>query len=369
MSLPKILIVDDVEDNHLVIRHILNDLDVEVIDADSGAEALERLKENTFFLILLDVQMPGMDGYETAAAIYKQPEYANLPVIFVTGMGRAKENVFKGYESGAVDYLLKPLEPDIVSSKVAVFLKLYLQQLKLIETQEDLKRSNAELDAFAYAASHDLRSPLRGISNLASFLEEDAADVLTDDCKQHIVEIRNRIEYMNDLMDTLLQYASIGHGDIVKEMVGIDYCVNRALVMLEVEIKEKNVIVNKEGEFPKIEIKPAWITQLYQNLISNAVKFVADKTPEITLTAHADEKEGWIFGVHDNGIGIEEKNFSIVFEPFRFLNHKKIYSGSGIGLSTCSKIVLRHKGRLWVESKGLGQGSSFYFTLNEALDS
>ena len=232
----------------------------------------------------------------------------------------------------------------------------------LNQTLEELKRSNKELKQFAYVASHDLQEPLRMVSSFSRLLERRYKGELDSDADEFIDFIVDGAQRMKQLIDDLLAYSRVTSQ--AKEFVNVDLetIINVVLSNLAVSIEENNVVVSHDP-LPNVFADPSQMVQVFQNLISNSIKFRGQKTPEIHISADNNEKE-WKFAVSDNGIGIEPKHQKQIFEVFKRLHTREEYPGSGIGLSICQKIVERHGGRIWVESEP-EKGSTFYFTIKK----
>lgn len=225
-----------------------------------------------------------------------------------------------------------------------------------------LARSNAELEQFAYVASHDLREPLRMVTSFVQLIEQKYQDKLDADGTQYIRFVVDGARRMDGLINDLLEYARVGTH--AKEFTAVDCnaAVQVALKNLDVAIRENHAAITVAGLLPTVEGDDVQLTQLFQNLIANGIKFRrADEPPRIEIAAVRDRNE-WVFSVRDNGIGIEPKFFERIFVIFQRLHARDEYSGTGIGLAVCKKIVERHGGRIWVESEP-GQGSTFYFIL------
>lgn len=234
-------------------------------------------------------------------------------------------------------------------------------EIKVNERTEELKKTNNELEQFAYVASHDLREPLRTISNFVSLFQHQYEGKLDTRADEYLKFISSSTKRMETLIKDLLDYSRVGKTDLDKTKVNCQTILNEVLHDLSNSIEENKAIVQVDL-LPTINGYPSEIKSLFQNLISNAVKFKEeDRNPEIHITAKQQDKE-WLFSVKDNGIGIENQYFNKLFVLFQRLHSKEKYPGTGIGLVQCKKIVELHGGKIWVESE-YGKGSTFYFTL------
>jgi len=233
---------------------------------------------------------------------------------------------------------------------------------KLNQSVEELKRSNYELQRFAYVASHDLQEPLRMITSFSQLLDKRYKDRLDEDANEFIEFIVDGALHMKQLIDDLLAYSRVTSHVVKFENVNLESVLNNILTNLSVSIEENNVTITHDP-LPTIFADPTQIGQVFQNLITNAIKFNGQNTPKIHISAQKVDNE-WIFTVKDNGIGIDPKHQKQIFEVFRRLHTREEYTGTGIGLSICQKIIQRHFGNLWVESE-LDCGSKFYFTIPE----
>jgi light-regulated signal transduction histidine kinase (bacteriophytochrome) len=223
----------------------------------------------------------------------------------------------------------------------------------------ELERSNRELDHFASVAAHDLRAPLRAVSGFADLLQKmykEKVDATADEYIAHIVEGSRR---MSHLITNILQYARAGAGDRPLIPVNVNTIIENALENLTLEMQESKCEITVD-RLPMVYANSVHLIQLFQNLVGNAIKYRSN-TPRIHISVERKDSE-WLFRIIDNGIGIDQKNFDKIFQIFQRLHASDEYSGSGIGLATCKKIVERLGGRIWVESKP-GEGSTFLFTL------
>ena len=487
----RLLLVDDDDANLLSLQATLEDLADELVLAQSGEEALRCLLENDFAAILLDVKMPGMDGFETAAMIRNRRKTQTTPILFLTAF-RGDEHLFRGYDLGAVDFLFKPISPEVLRSKVTVFVELarntallrhnaevlakaeqrfrslleaapdailitdesgridlvnsrteelfgrsrevlrgrslkilvpdwtemvQIRSLELtgirvdgsefpceltcspLQTEEgllittvvrditerrraeesilslnlelerrvasrtlELTRSNEALRQFAWAASHDLQEPLRIVVSYSQLLDRRAEN-LTPEVRGFLDTIVNGALRMESLLASLREYVfasdagsedteTVDSGELLKKVLeGLDESLQSCGA--EVEI----------GPMPQVRSVPVLLSQIFHNLIGNAVKYRDSRVLRIGISAQRNSRE-WLFAVADNGIGISPDHRELIFGVFKRLHPRKV-PGTGIGLSICKVAVERLGGRIWVESEP-GSGSVFKFTLPDA---
>jgi signal transduction histidine kinase len=407
----KILVVDDRADNLVSIEAILEQDKYNIVKANSGKAALKvLLNDHDFSLILMDVQMPELNGYETATIIYEREKLRSIPIIFITAHSYDEEFIFKSYRMGGVDYIYKPIKPELLRAKVAVFVELYsknqqlMQQekkllaaneilqkeiderkatevrVKLLNEQltvnnESLKQMNEELDQFAYMASHDLQEPLRKIQVFSDkILRNNNFDPDSDKYFNKIIASSKR---MQNLINNLLEFSrhTVSSNDFRK--TPLKDLVKNVLTELEVEIEKSNAQINY-GELPVVSAVPGLMQQLFYNLFSNAIKFRKPDT-ELVIDVRAEKmnpsdlsnfikytstKNFYKITVQDNGIGFDEKYADDIFRVFKRLHSYQDYEGTGVGLSICKKIVEKHNGFIKAESE-IDKGSKFIIGLPE----
>lgn len=231
---------------------------------------------------------------------------------------------------------------------------------ELKKKSDELERSNAELQQFAYIASHDLQEPLRQMVNSSDFLKRNLKEQLDDTNRKFMHYITDGATRMQELISSLLTYSRVGRAEIMLKPTDMNGIVTKVLQSLDVAIRENGAAVTC-GPLPTLSVEPVLMTQLLQNLVGNAIKYHGSHDPRVYVSAKR-ENEHWRFAVKDNGIGIEPQYFERIFVVFQRLHTRQEYSGTGIGLAICKKIVERHGGRIWVESAP-GEGTTFYFTL------
>lgn len=396
-----VLVVDDHKDSLVAMRAALSPLEQNIVECYSGEDALRQLLKMEFAVIILDVRLPGMDGFEIAGIIRERPKCSSTPIIFLTGLSKDKPQVFRGYSLGAVDYLIKPIDAEILRAKVQVFVDLHhktdqvrqqTEQLFLMREREresqrekeraaiehkallkekeaaealaekaaELMRSNNELSQFAYIASHDLQEPVRTISSFTSLLLEEYAHQLDEEAKDYLSFIASSAERMTALIKGLLEHSRIGR-EPKMQMMDFNEAVQQAISDLTATIQESGALIQVD-KLPKIYASPTDIHLLFVNLLSNAIKFRCDNRPPVIQVAAKEERTRWKLLVQDNGIGIEERYLKKIFNIFHRVNASDQYAGTGIGLAHCRKIVEMHGGGIWAESSRR-KGSTFYFTL------
>jgi two-component system, sensor histidine kinase and response regulator len=359
-SLPCVLAVDDTPANLVALSALLDGLDCELVAVESGNEALRQLLRREFAVMLLDVQMPDMDGYEVARHARENPATRDVPIIFLTAGRRTDEGVLRGYGSGAVDFLFKPLDAHVLRSKVRVFLELYLSRKRLSDTLSELERANEALRHFTSAASHDLREPARTIHGYMQALLEDAGDGLEPTLLRYVNRSHAASGRMLSLLDSLLVYARLRKPPAPVE-VDCRALVDQVCADLSALIARRGAKI-EIGALPHVRADADRLYQLFLNLVANAIKFTAPgKCARAEITARTMDNQV-VFCVEDDGIGIPHEQKDQVFEAFRRLRGREEYEGSGLGLTICRQVVEQHGGRIWVESEP-GRGSRFLFSI------
>ena len=504
-----ILVVDDRPDGLLALEAVLSCDQYQLFKAGSGHEALRYALFNDFAVILLDVQMPEMDGFETARLLRDNYRSKDTPIIFVTAINKEVRHINQGYESGAVDYIFKPFDPFILKSKINILVDLFQKNLQIkqqasllrhIEEQEKerqfselrqeswrsyahladavphsivkvrpsgqveyynqrwveftgfkseidwgsiiypkdrrkflalwlrmshhhtqafemelrlrhmkdgtyrwhlvkvvpeikngeniswiasctdidnikkteesfkilsqkLNRSNKELEEYAYVASHDLKEPLHVVSSFVYLLEKRFQPKLEDEEKKYLKFIKEGVGQAQRLIKDLLEYSRIGKEKLI-ETVDTSSVLAEVLANLKIVIDESGAAIRCNA-MPQITANRLEMVQLFQNLTVNAIKYRSQRPLEIQINARP-EHDGWIFSIKDNGIGIDPQFKERIFDMFQRLHPKNEYSGTGIGLAVCKKIVENHGGKIWFDSSP-GEGATFYFTIKQNI--
>src|SRR5947209_3085624 len=356
--------VDDKPENLVALEAALRPLEQELVAANSGEEALRCLLNDDFAVILLDVQMPVMDGFETAAHIKERERSRHIPIIFLTAISRELHQQLRGYEVGAVDYIAKPFDPWVLRSKVSVFVDLYEKTRRVEEQAAQLARSNRELEQFAEIVSHDLRNPLVSVVGYMQMLGDGSAGELSADAHEFVDRALHAAESMGTLIDDLLSYALAGKAIGTLHATDAGQAVERALSNLHADIESAGATITADS-LPVVRADSSQLTRLFQNLIGNSVKYRSDARPlqvDIGAERNADH---WMFSVTDNGSGLVSDEAGSVFTMFYRGRSAQGRPGTGIGLAICNKVVEGHGGRIWAEPRDRG-GAVVRFTLPAA---
>lgn len=395
----KILIVDDKKENLLSLQVILADGGYQFVEATSGKDALRiLLKSQDFAIILMDVQMPLMDGFETAEMIRQSEKLKHVPIIFLTANMNTNEYIFKGYQSGAVDYMIKPLSPEILKAKVMVFTELFRKNQELRKKEEEthalnemilkankelasqyaaiekhadeLKKKNMELDAFTYISSHDLQEPLRKIQTFSNLILSNEYANLSEDGKTKFDRILYSCNRMRELINSLLTFSRATLVDRKYEIVDLNSVIKDVKEALQENLNEKGASIITDFH-DTVKVIPFQFVQLMENLINNAIKFARTETPlKITIRSRLIKASDLQIenlptdvnychiSFSDNGIGFEPQHSEKIFGVFQKLHGRDVYEGTGIGLAIVKKIVENHNGYIDAVSEPL-QGATF----------
>jgi signal transduction histidine kinase len=383
-----VLLVDDAPANLLALEAVLQPLGCELVRASSGEDALRQLLRTEFAVVLMDVLMPGLDGLETAALIKSRPGTRHTPIIFLTGLDFDSNHLARGYARGAVDYIVKPYDPEILRAKVSVFVELFLKRQELKLQAELLRRrereaiesrrlyevergARAEAEAAAQAradilavVSHDLRNPMTAISTSAAIVIRKIDRGAVEDTRKHLHTIQRAVDSMNRLVSDLLDVSRIEAGKLPldKRMYDIADVVNQAVELLRPVAHAKAQELSVElGDADGLEVEcdRERVQQILSNLLGNAIKF----TPEGGQTTVSLERRAATvqLAVKDNGPGISPEHLPHLFDRY-WQSAENRRAGIGLGLTIVKGIVQAHQGEVWVESE-IGSGSRFCFTL------
>ncbi|UPQ82413.1 hybrid sensor histidine kinase/response regulator [Pseudomonas knackmussii] len=379
-----LLIVDDLPENLLALDALLKAPGIRVHQAESAEQALELLLRHEFALAILDVQMPGMDGFQLAELMRSTERTKQIPIVFVSAAGRELNYAFKGYETGAVDFMHKPLDTHAVRSKVSVFVDLYRNRKRMARQVEELERSRreqevllnqlrstkAELedavrtrDDFMSIVSHELKTPLNtlilevqlrrlqlGRNNLAAFSQEKLWQMVDKDERQ----IQSLIRLIDDMLD--VSRIRTGKLSIRPSDVDLGKLVASVVENFAPQMEASGCTLLFQRPEPIVGVWDEFrIEQVLANLLTNAMRYGAGKPVQVSVSATAS---GACIEVRDQGIGISQKSLERIFCQFERAEGSETSAGLGLGLFIAEQIVKAHKGRIQVESEE-GKGALF----------
>jgi signal transduction histidine kinase len=354
---PCVLLVDDNPTNIDVLYEYLSNEGYEMLVAEDGLSALERVDHILPDLILLDIMMPNMNGYEVCAKLKEREDTREIPVIFITAMGATEDKV-KGFRCGCVDYITKPFQNEEVMVRIRTHISLMQMRSKLSSTNDQLAEQNQALNAYARTVAHDLKNPLNLILNFGRLLQEE--NVLTGEHAQDLESIVQSADRMNHIIQDLLLLAQLRKDEVKPVPVSMAAVVQQSLERLAFTLQSKYAVVEQPDPWVDCMGVGAWIQAVWVNYISNAVKY-GGEPPRIRLRC-IPSGEMVTYMVEDNGAGIPTEERGQVFEEFSRLGGEKA-EGHGIGLSSVKQIIGRLDGEVGVYDVERGSGSCFTFTL------
>lgn len=394
----KIMVVDDDESMRLMMTDALDEQDFNVIEAETGAEAIDLLKTQSADAILLDVNMPGEDGFTICDKIRKAEHTANIPVLMVTGCDD-HDSIEKAYAVGATDFITKPMNWDLLPYRVAYIIKTSKAQDELAEAHNQLLQSEklASIGQLAAGIAHEINNPVGFISSNIGTLEEyvknlieiisvyeSSEDKINDDQSREAIQSKKSdldLEYIKTDIVDLLGESNDGVIRVKKivqdlkdfartdkaefEPADINACIDSTLNVANNEIKYNSTVVKEYGDLPKVECISSQINQVLLNLIVNAGHAI-EKQGTITIRTRV-EGENVVIEVEDTGKGVKPENINKIFDPF--FTTKPVGTGTGLGLSVSYGIISKHNGRIEVDSE-LGRGTKFsiFLPIKAAVD-
>jgi two-component system sensor histidine kinase/response regulator len=410
-----ILVVDDNPANLSVVVNYLAEHGVEILVAQDGETGLRLAAQQHPDLILLDVLLPGIDGFEVCRCLKADERTQEIPVLFMTIVTRTEDKV-RGFEAGGLDYITKPFEHQEVLARVTTHLRTRRLARELEAAKENLERrvaertaelartnvkledeiterkraeeavrrlnqeleqrvadrtaqleaANKELEAFAYSASHDLRAPLRHIDGFLCLLQERTGTVLDEQSQDYLATISAEARRMSCVIDDLLSFSRMGRLELVKRPVDLNSLVQGVIEELERDLSGRTVHWQL-AELPVVMGDRNMLRLVLVNLVSNALKFSRSREPaEIEVDAERRAREHVVF-VRDNGVGFDPRYADKLFGVFQRLHRPEEFEGTGIGLANVRRIIHRHGGRTWAEG-AVNRGAVVYFSLPSATE-
>jgi hypothetical protein len=352
-----LLVEDNPSDVELVLCALRKDgFDVSSDVVQTVEDFRLRIHTTDYDLILADYNLPQWSGMEAVEIL--NHENLDVPLIVVTGY-LGEEKAVECIKRGATDCVLKDHLARLPFSVARAMQEKRLRQQRS-RSEEELARSNAELEQFAYVASHDLQEPLRMIANYTQLLAERYRGKLDEQADKYIAYSVDGAVRMQTLIRDLLSFSRVGTAEIDLSATECHAVVEQALKNLQAAVQESGTTVKWTG-LPMVMADPSQLTQVFQNLIANAIRFHGAEAPVVQIDAEKKDHE-WVVTVSDNGIGVPVESWQDIFVIFRRLHTRSEYAGNGIGLSICKKIIERHGGKIWIEAQAK-PGCRFKFTL------
>ena len=365
---PKILIVDDKIENLIALERILGSLDITMVRALSGNEALSQTLKNDFALVITDVQMPEMDGFEMVELLRSDRKTKYIPVIFVSAIYSDNYHKVKGIETGGVDFISKPIVPEILKGKVKIFIELYTQKKLLEEQNAKLEKLNDLKSNYVADVSHEFKNPLTVISeSMGLILDGTVGTGLGDDQISLLNLGKKSVERLIRLINDILDLSKIESGgmSIKREQVDIVEVLKDLIGTYKYQIvrKKLNIKTSIDPDFGIIWGDRDKLVQVFTNLMSNSIKYTPEKS-SITFILKGDKQKVRV-EIRDTGNGIPEDEVPTLFDRYSRVKAEK-QEGTGLGLAIVKEIIDMHKGLIWVESV-LGKGTKFIFEIPRDL--
>lgn len=350
----EILIVDDTPDQIETAMYVLKSNNYKVRVATKGLTALKLLEKQVPDLILLDIFMPEIDGFELCKLIKSNETFKNIPIIFLTSSDD-EQSIKRGFDSGAQDYVTKPFNPTELLARVNTHIKLKQQTQSLWE-------ANKELDSFCYSIAHDLKAPLLSISKLIEYLYCDYIDKLGDDANNLIINIQKKSSELTAIIDHLLEFSHMCELQMNLEKIDMNILFKSVYDELLLTQSSSRVIDISMQPLPTITGDIIMLRLLITNILSNSMKYTSTRKLSKIDIECAKHQSNYVFCIRDNGVGFDMKYSSRLFQVFQRLHSSKEFEGSGVGLSICQRILKRHNGKAWMTAE-VDKGASFYFSL------
>ena len=353
-----LLIVDDKPQNLRLVSDFLAEQGFELMLTRSGAQALQKIDLAMPDLVLLDVTMPKMDGFEVCRRLKSNPRTAALPVIFMTALDDTAHKV-EGFRLGAVDYITKPIQREELLARIQHHLQLHALQKELLSKSEDLAQKNAELEAYAHTIAHSLKTPLAAASRFLEILQKYKSDGLNDDQRHLAQQATSALSMTGSAVDALLLLSTVSQRNVEVHELDMDSLVGQAMSQLADLRASSRARIKLPKSWPRAMGYGPWIGEVWLNLLSNALKY-GGVPPDIEIGGAPNV--GMVrFWVRDNGTTLSESQCNRVFIPFTRLQQDRA-AGHGLGLATVQRIVSRLGGKVGANAGPQG-GNEFYFSL------
>lgn len=362
MKKPEILVVDDKVENLISLEEVLDELPIEIVTAKSGNEAITISLEREFAIILMDVQMPEMDGFEAMNLIRKNETNKNTPVIFLSAIYADDFHKIKGIEQGAVDFMTKPIVEGILIGKIKVFLQMYEQKKTLEQKMEEISMLNRDMKHFSQILAHDLKNPLSGVLGLSELLLEDEK-ITEDEESRHLLELIYRSgKFMMVIISDAIELIRTQTQEVVFEPIDADRLITEITESYKTNTKQRKVEFELD-QLPQLISNRALFRSIFRNMIGNSIKYNENDPARIAIRYRKSQGDHE-FEISDNGIGIPPERQSEIFQPFKRADENSKYEGSGIGLSIVISALEKMGGSAEIKESG-PSGTTFTIRIVE----
>ncbi len=364
----RVLILAPTGRDAFLIAQTLGAADIQNEICPHSAGLLEMLGHGAAAALVAEEALSHRDLNDLANWLAAQPAWSDLPFIILTSKGRANaataQKALELQSLGNATFLERPVRPETVSAAARAALRARMRQYEMRRREETLTRVNADLEQFAYSASHDLQEPIRNIAVYSELLSRRYGNLLDGKGKEFLRYVNQGALRMDMLVGDLLAYTKAASiADERPEPIGAEGPLRAALQNLAEAIRQSDAQIEYHS-LPEVRMREVHLQQLFQNLIGNAIKYRSRQRPQISICAQKTDGRHWLFRIQDNGMGIKPEYNERIFGLFKRLHGNDEYAGTGIGLAICQRIVERYRGRIWVESEP-GKGSTFFFTMPE----
>jgi two-component system, sensor histidine kinase and response regulator len=354
----RLLIVDDTPQNLRLISDFLAEQGFELMLTRSGQQALEKIRLGTPDLVLLDVRMPGMDGFEVCRRLKAEPAVADIPVIFMTALDDTSHKV-EGFRLGAVDYVTKPIQREELVARIRNHLQLHRLQRELLSQSADLAAKNADLEAYAHTIAHSLKTPLATANRFLEILHKYKSAELSEETRRLVQQAFEAMAMTGEAVDALLLLSTVAQQSVSMQPIDMQAVVSNVQSQLADLVASTHAVIELPPGWPSALGYAPWVGEVWLNLLSNALKY-GGVPPRIALGA-TQEGTQVRFWVCDNGKPLSEEERARVFTPFTRLQSERA-AGHGLGLATVQRIVSKLGGRVGA-GVAPGGGNEFFFSL------
>lgn len=355
ISTLNVLLVDDIPENLLTLESILESEHRNLIKAFSGQEALKISMEEEIDLILLDIQMPEMDGVEAAQLLRANPRTRHIPIVFVSAIAKSERPPLDGFEHGTIDFIPKPLDIEETRKRVAIFETGCRHRKEVQRLSQKIKNLNQHFDKFIHIISHDLNAPVQAIQNLVEWINDDIKDKLTGDSVENFTLLKNRVQRLTGMLNGLLEYAKAGQTGGQKENISCNQIVEDCIAKIP---EAKNFEITIQQNMPTLFIEKTKLDRIFTEIFLNSITHHSKASGKISISCNEKNSE-YEFIVADDGPGIKPQHTQVVFDLFHTLQSKDKKETTGAGLAIAKKIIESNGGTIRILPNTKGTSVAF----------